>query len=235
MITNLFSNITGKEKEDAIKSLIENSSPRHDFFLMVGLSVLMATFGLLLNSVAVIIGSMLIAPLLYPLLSLGLGVVISDTKLVWRSTVTIIKSTVIGVGFAAVSALLFTGLEFELTSEIIARTEPSLAYAVVAIIAGLAASFAYIKPNLNERLAGVAISVALIPPIAVMGIGIARFDWILIRASFVLFLVNVVGIIFASMIIFSLMNLYAKKQIVKEAVKADEKEIKKETEKLKEN
>lgn len=228
MLITLFNNLTSKEKEESIKQLIDSSSPRQDFFFMVGLSILMATFGLLLNNMAVIIGSMLIAPMLYPLLSLALGIVISDLKLIWRSLVTIGKSTAIGVVLAALVTLLFADQDFVLNTEIIERTNVSLGYTAVAVIAGLAASYAFIKPQLNERLVGVAISVALIPPLAVMGIGLARFDGVIVRESLLLFLINVIGITLASMIVFSMMNLYVKKEVVKEAVNEDEKEIKKE-------
>ncbi len=233
MLITLFNNLTNKEKEESIKQLIDSSSPRQDFFFMVGLSIIMATFGLLLNSVAVIIGSMLIAPMLYPLLSLALGIVTSDTKLITRSLITVSKSTGLGIALAAFITLLFAEQGFLLTEEVLARVDISFGYGAVAVIAGLAASFAFIKPQLNERLVGVAISVALIPPLAVMGIGLARFDAVIMRQSLSLYLINIVGIIFASMIVFSLMNLYVKKEVVQEAVKEDEKEIKKEIAKAK--
>jgi len=73
---------------------------------MTLLSVLMATFGLLLNNVAVIIGSMLIAPILYPILGVSLGITMSDSSLISRSSLTLIKSSVVGV-FASFVATLF--------------------------------------------------------------------------------------------------------------------------------
>jgi uncharacterized hydrophobic protein (TIGR00271 family) len=222
----LFNHLTEKDKSTAIEKLISDSTPDQAFFLMVILSVLMATFGLLIDSAAVIIGSMLIAPILSPILSLSLGVVMADPKLISRSFYTIVKSLAYGISGAAIVTLLFNS-NYVTTSEIIARTEPSLIYAAIAVIAGLAASFALVMPKISASLPGVAISVALIPPIAVTGIGIARFDWHIISNSFMLFAMNAAGIVFASMVVFSLMNLYVKKSVVKSAVKKEDEIIKK--------
>ncbi|NQV90029.1 TIGR00341 family protein [Candidatus Uhrbacteria bacterium] len=231
MVTTLFSTLTEQGKTTAVKRLIEDSTPRDDFFLLAILSVLMAVFGLLLNSPAVIIGSMLIAPLLSPILGISLGIVMADTRLIFRSLLTLTKAVAWSIPSAAIATLLFAsqaGLSPELNPEILARTEPSILYLAVAVIAGLAASFALIKPNLNASLPGVAISVALIPPLAVTGIGLARFDWAMMTDSFILFLINAVSIIFASMVVFSLMNLYAKRPVAEKEIDKEDKKLEQE-------
>ncbi len=233
MATTLFRNLTEKDKNSAIKRLIEESTPRDDFFLLAVLSVLMAVFGLLLDSVAVIIGSMLIAPLLSPILGVSLGVVMADTRLISRSLLTIGKAIAWTVPAAAIATLLFASqaeLGPELNAEIIARTEPSIIYIAIAIVAGAAASFALIKPHLNASLPGVAISVAIIPPLAVTGIGLARFDWAMMTDSFILFAINGIAIVFASMIIFSLMNLYVKRPVADREIKKEDEKLEKEKE-----
>lgn len=237
MVFVLFNRLTEKDKSSAIKKLIADSTPDQDFFLMVILSILMATFGLLIDSTAVIIGSMLIAPILSPILGLSLGVVIADHKLISRSFYTVLKSLAYGIAGAAIVTLLFNSNYVE-NSEILARTEPSMIYAAIAVVAGLAASFALVMPEISPSLPGVAISVALIPPIAVTGIGVARFDWHIISNSFLLFAINAAGIVFASMVIFSLMNLYVKRKVVANAVEKEDEIARKEVEeakKLKEN
>lgn len=231
MLLSLF-NLDEKDKAQAIEHLVCNSTPNKDFFLMTILSILMATFGLIINSAAVIIGSMLIAPILHPILSLALGIIISDTVLISRSFFTITKALAYGISAAAVITLFFSSEEYIVTEEILARTEPSLAYAGIAIIAGLAASFALVKPKLGEALPGVAISVALIPPLAVTGIGIARFDWGIISSSFTLFIINTAGIIFAAMVVFALMNLYVKRTVAKTTVKKEEENMATEDKKI---
>lgn len=226
MAITVFTNFTEKDKTITINRLISGSTPSQDFFLMVVLSILTACFGLLLDSVAIIIGSMLIAPILYPVLSLSLGIIMADFRLISRSFWTIIKSVLLGITFANLATLIFAGQLSEVTNEIISRAQPTLVSIIVAIIAGLAASFALVKPQLNDTLPGIAISVALIPPVAVMGIGIAKFDWILVSGSFLLFAVNMIGVVFASMIIFSLMGFGNKKTAADKTIKKEDRKIK---------
>lgn len=237
MATTLFNTLTERDKNDAIKRLIEESTPRDDFFLLTVLSVLMAVFGLLLDSVAVIIGSMLIAPLLSPILSLSLGIVMADGRLMVRSFMTVAKAIAWAIPAAAVITLLFSsqaGLGPELNGEILSRTEPNILAIAVAVVAGAAASFALIKPQLSATLPGVAISVAIIPPLAVTGIGLARFDLAMMTDSFILFLINAVAIVFASMIVFSLMNLYVKRGLAEKVIDHEDRALEKEKEKAQE-
>lgn len=225
--------IPEKDKSEAVKKLIENSTPNFDFFFLVILSVLMATFGILENSTAVVIGSMLIAPILFPILSLSLSVVMADYKLIGRATKTLLKALILGLG-ASVGAALFFGASAELTTEALLRTEPTLISIAIAVVAGLAVSYTLAKPNLNETLPGIAVAVALIPPLATIGIGIARFDVEVITGASVFLLVNVVGILFASMLIFSLMNLYVKRGVAEKTATKSDKAVLEEKEKVKE-
>jgi uncharacterized hydrophobic protein (TIGR00271 family) len=220
----LFNNLTEKDKTKAVEHLIEASTPRQDFFFMIILSIITATFGLILNNVAVIIGSMLIAPMLYPFLSLSLGITISDGKLISRSFYTIVKAWAFGVGIATITSLLFSSYLDGLNDEILLRTKATLPHITVALAAGFAGSFALVKPKLNENLPGIAISVALIPPIAVTGIGVALLNPAIITGSVLLFLVNAIGIVLSGMVTLSLMNFYVKRA---QAIKTVEKEDKK--------
>lgn len=224
----LFNNLTKEDKSKAVERLISASTPSQDFFFMIILSIITATFGLLLNNIAVIIGSMLIAPILFPILSLSLGITISDTNLISRSFYTLIKSVAFGIFASAFITLLFSNNLTEMTPEITSRTQATLPYIMIAIVAGLAGSFALVKPKLNETLPGIAISVALIPPLAVVGIGIARFDWTLVSGSFLLFLVNMIGVVFASMVTFSLMNFYIERGKAKETIKKEDENVERE-------
>jgi len=221
-----FKNLKETDKTLAVRKLIDNSSPDQMFFLMVILSVTMATFGLLQGNAPVIIGSMLIAPVLYPILSLSMGFVMSDGELIGRSFSTLSRSVLYALA-ASVLVTLFFSVGAPLNEQIINFAEPSLISVAVAVIAGLAASFALIKERV-ETLPGVAISVSLVPPLAVIGIGIAKVNWILISSSVLLFLINVLGIIFASMLIFSSMNFYSKRNIAEKALEDDNNHIEEE-------
>lgn len=232
MRISVFDNIKKQEKANAIDMLITHSTPRQDFFLLVILSVLMATTGLLQNSVAVIIGSMLIAPVLYPILGIAMGIVMADAKLIFRSLGTLSKSFIVGIA-AAIIVTIFTAtpgaaVPFEVTPEIMLRAQPSLADAFIAIVAGMAASFALVKPQLSETLPGVVISVALVPPLATFGIGLALQDIVIASNAFILFNINILGILFAAVIVFSIMNFYVHRTEAKEVLKKEDRKLEKE-------
>ncbi|PCI19590.1 TIGR00341 family protein [Candidatus Wolfebacteria bacterium] len=224
MISDIFNNTSGGEKEGAVEKLISQSTPTIDFFLMVALSVFMAAFGLLIDSSAIVIGAMLIAPVLYPLLSSSMGIVMFNKKLIRLSLTTLLKSIAVGIGAAFIVGIFFGSKEALLANEIMSRTSPSLIDAAIAVVAGFAASFALVKPKLSETLPGIAISVSLVPPLAVTGLGLAFFDGAIIRGSLLLFFVNVIGIMFASVFVFSAMNFYIKRGAATQAIKKEEKE-----------
>lgn len=228
MFFSIFDSVTGKEKDDAIEAIIQHASPRREFFLMIMLSISMAVFGVLLDSTVILIGSMLIAPMLYPLLSLALGVIIPDEKLIGRSLLTLGKSVGFSLIVGFVIGLFFAGSggpDGITVVQLIAGGTPSLMYGAVALIAGFAGAYAMTRSHLNETLPGVAISVALVPPLAVAGIGLASFDWAITSNALVLFVVNVAGIVFSSVLVFSLMGFSRKKTVEQEVVKKEDRVI----------
>jgi len=158
----------------------------------------------------------------------------SDGKLISRAFYTIVKSYAFGVLSAFLATILFAGHFSEITPEVLSRAEPTLPYVIVAIIAGLAGSFALVKPKLSETLPGIAISVALIPPIAVTGIGLAKLNINLITGSILFFMVNLIGIVFASMITFSMMNFYVKRSVAHRKAEEEDKKVKDEVKKAQE-
>ena len=230
MFSALFHGLSESDKDNAIENIIQHASPRQDFFLMLVLAIGMAVFGVLLQSIIVVIASMLIAPLLYPLLSLALGIIAADETLIVRSLYTIGKSVVLSLAGGFVIAFLFSPHQLN-TAFLFGSggSQASLIYAVIAAIAGFAAAFAMVKPHLNETLPGVAIAVALVPPLAVAGTALALFDWQLFSQALLLFLANVIGILFSAMIVFALFRFSTKKKVTEQAVKQEEKIVEKET------
>ena len=230
MFEPLFHNLREEDKNAAIENIIQHASPRPDFFLMLTLAIAMAVFGVLLGSTVILIGSMLIAPLLYPLLSLSLGIIVADEKLIGRSLLTLLKSVGLGLATGFVIGLLFGGAAVTDVSPfgLTAGDTPAFMYAIVAAIAGFTAAFAITKPHLNETLPGVAIAVALVPPLAVAGVGLALFDGGIVSNAFLLFVVNVIGIMFSAMIVFAMLRFSIKKKVAQEVSKEEEREIQKE-------
>jgi len=231
-----FQAIDEVQKTRAVRELIEKSTPDFDYFFMLILSVLMATFGLLADSEPIIIGAMLLAPLLAPIMGLALGVSMSHHPLILRSFSTIGYSVAFATGSAMIGAFFFSVGSLGgggVNDAILARTEPSLLFFLVAAVSGFAVAYTTVRPNLSSTLPGVAIAVALIPPLSVFGIGITMLNTSIIAGSAVMFLINVSGMVFAGMVTFSLMDVHHKSFIAESAIKKEQKRVEEETEKVK--
>jgi len=161
------------------------------FALMTVLSCGIAILGLLQNSVAVIIGAMLVSPLMGPIVALGFSLTTLDFGQMKKSVLAL------GTGVAVallISILIVTvsPLQAE-TPEIMARTQPNLFDLLVAVFSGLAGGYAVIKRK-GEAIVGVAIATALMPPLAVVGYGVATLKMHIAVGSFFLFMTNLLAI-----------------------------------------
>ena len=191
-------------------SLREQSEPDFDYFVMVLLSCSIATFGLLIDSAATIIGAMLVAPLMSPILGLGLASIRGDTLLLRNAASALARGAVLAILLSAVitwvnSQLPFISLQ-EIPAEVIARTRPSPIDLGVALAGGLAATFALVQPNLSATLPGVAIATALMPPLCAIGVGLALGNWEVAAGATLLFITNAVTIAAAAIGLFFVMG-----------------------------
>ncbi|MDA2922917.1 TIGR00341 family protein [Patescibacteria group bacterium AH-259-L07] len=191
---------------------------------MLVLSSVIVTFGLLLNNIAVIIGGMLVTPILFPILSLSMGVVVGDRKLMKRGGIVIARSAGVVVIISALISLMF--ISKEITPEIVSRVSSNLAYFLIALFSGAAAAYALSRPSESEVLPGVAITVALIPPLSVLGIAISLFQWEMIVGSLGLFFFNLIGITFSALVVFSILQFHEIKDVIEKKIKAEERVIK---------
>ncbi|WP_353662841.1 TIGR00341 family protein [Hydrogenimonas sp. SS33] len=179
------------------------------YLILLVVSVLMATTGLFQNSSPTIIGAMILAPLMAPIIAFAMGAIRFDGALMLRSLKTVSFSVLIAL---TASAFLAWALPFtHVTEQIAMRTHPTLLDLAVAVLAGIAAAYGYANSKVGESLAGVAIAVALVPPLSVAGIGIGWESWSLFANAFLLFLANIVGIVFASGIMFYLLGFASRK------------------------
>lgn len=225
--------LSKEELTHVVEELFEKSKLNWGFYLMLVLSAIIVCLGLLLNNTAIVIGGMLVTPLLSPLLVLSLGAVVVNSKVIWRSVRVLLKSIGVVLGISIIITLITPGAEIQ--SEIISRTYIDISFFYVALAAGVAAAFAWVKKDLSEILPGVAISVALLPPLVTIGIGIALWSKLLTLGGLQLFVGNLLGIVIAAALVFSFMGFYRVKTVAKEKVEEEEKEeIKKEIEKAKE-
>ena len=184
------------------------------YWLEVFFSAGIATFGLVLNSPAVIIGAMLISPLMGPILSNGLALAAGDVILGLRSVVNLLLSSLLAVGLAAILVWI---LPFkEITPEISSRIQPNTLDLAVALFSGAVGSLSLCRraTGIVTSIPGVAIAVALMPPLSVIGFGIGLATgghdpegWRIARGGGLLFLTNLVAITFAAMLVFLLLHI----------------------------
>lgn len=175
------------------------------------LSAGIATLGLVLNSPAVVIGAMLVSPLMGPILAAGLSLAASDLYLGVKSLIGVVLSIIAAIAFSATIVWL---LPFHVpTSEILARTQPNVLDLGVAILSGLAGSIVICRGGEGggvTAMPGVAIAVALMPPLCTVGFGIgAGFDWPIIAGAGLLFLTNLVAITASAFVVFYIVRMDA--------------------------
>ena len=196
----LFKKASAEDFKELFLLIKENAKLSSIFIVLMVLSTLLATTGLFQNSAPVIIGAMILAPLMSPIISLSMGVVRGESFLITRS----LKTLTYGVLTALIFSSIYTYLMplNVLTDEMRGRLNPNILDLMVAIISGIAGAYANSKSEVTKSLAGVAIAVALVPPLSVIGIGIGWGDFGITYGSFLLFLTNLVGITLAASITF---------------------------------
>lgn len=210
----------GPERKEEIYLDIAQSASLRDvsYWLQVLFSAGIATLGLVLNSPAVIIGAMLISPLMGPILANGLALAAGDLILGARAIISLLLSCVVAVAFAMLLVYL---LPFkEQTAEIIGRTHPNTLDLIVALFSGAVGSVAICKKvkGVVTSIPGVAIAVALMPPLCVVGFGLGLavsrggVDGMKVaRGGGLLFLTNLVAITFTAMLVFLALHIDTKK------------------------
>jgi uncharacterized hydrophobic protein (TIGR00271 family) len=202
-----FSYASEERFHDLFPALREDARLNSIYMVLMVLSTGLAAVGLYLNSASVIIGAMLLAPLMAPIVSLSMGILRGDVKLFKNS----IGKIIVGVIIALLSSALITSLfpHKPITDEMLARLNPSLLDLAVAVLSGIAAAYSKSFKEIIQSLAGVAIAVALVPPLAVAGIGIGRMDFYFFYQAFLLFSTNLVGIIISATFTFRILGYSA--------------------------
>ncbi len=181
---------------ELFRTLREGARLDAPYLTLLILSVLMATIGLFQNSSPTIIGAMILAPLMAPIISLSMGIMRFDQNLIRRSSITLTTSILLALLTAAFLAWI---LPFShQTDQMTMRTHPTLLDLGVALLSGIAAAYGYTNSKVGQSLAGVAIAVALVPPLSVAGIGLGWGDLPIFEGAFLLFLANFAGIILAA-------------------------------------
>ena len=187
------------QKETICKSIRENAAFTAPFVTMNALATVVACYGLLQNSTAVVIGAMIIAMLLGPISGIALALVSGDNALLRRALAAEIGGALVVLGVAFCIGKVHQAMP--LTNEIIARTAPNILDLMIALAGGAAGAYATVSPRLSVGLVGVAIATALVPPLSTCSICLARGETRLAFGGFLLFFANLVAIQFASSVV----------------------------------
>ncbi len=197
--------------EDMRESVVDNlffeppqqTQKKVGFWVLLVLSVTIATLGILADSTAVVIGAMLVAPLMTPIMAVSAGIVNGWVKRVSVAFATVAGGVVVSIAVAWLVASWAPQLiPFDSNSQILSRTSPTLIDMMIAVAAGAAGAYATIDRRVSSSITGVAIAVALVPPLGVVGVALRAAEYGDAGGAFLLFLTNLVGIILMASVVF---------------------------------
>jgi len=178
-------------QQAVINKVREDSGFTPHFAFMTSMSAGIAILGLLLSSPAVVIGAMLLSPLMGPIMGAGFALAVGDSVWLKESGKAILLGTIISILFAGL-VVTMSPLQM-VTAEIASRTRPNLFDLAVALFSALAGAYAMIRGRMGA-IVGVAIATALMPPLAVVGFGLATLNWSVFGGSLLLFFTNLMTI-----------------------------------------
>jgi len=191
-----------KKRQDKVYDEIkENAKGDFDFFVLTIFAGIIITLGLVVNSSAVVIGGMLLAPLVWPMLFLSMAIVKGKPRLIRDSVFTLLRSTVLIFVIAFFLGILSPDYALQ-GGEFLSRTSPTIFELFIALAAGFIGAFVITYPKIGASIAGVVIAAAIVPPIAVMGISVSHGNLVMAGGAFILFMSNLIAVTFASSILF---------------------------------
>lgn len=178
-------------------------------FAVLFCATIIACVGLNMNSTAVVIGAMLISPIMDPIIGMGYGFGIRDTKLIRKAATVYFIELIVGL----IAATIYFSLSpiKDASDQIIARTQPAIWDVLVAFFGGVAGIIGSAKKEPGNILSGVAIATALIPPLSTVGYGLSQLNWSIVFSAGYLFLINTFFIALATMLGTFVFNFRKKK------------------------
>lgn len=166
------------------------------FYVLMAFAAVIASMGVILDSTAVVIGAMLIAPLMGPLMGTALALGMGWSKLLMRHALMAAGGSALAVLIGALlGSVLPTSLDLAVNSQVLSRTQPTLLDLVVAMAAGAAGAFALSRPDISASLPGVAIAISLVPPLTVVGLSWQAGGLVEGAGALLLFLTNATAIV----------------------------------------
>ena len=203
-LENLEVRLNLQQRAEVYARIRRGARPDADFFILIALSAMIAALGLIINSPAVVIGAMLVAPLMSPIVGAGLAIILGDTRFLRLSLGAVIRGLALAIFVGALAGLVH--LNEPLTSEILARTQPTLIDLAIALFSGMAGAYALSHSDAAGALPGVAIAAALVPPLAVTGITLTTGHYQESFGALLLFTTNFVAISSATALTFLILG-----------------------------
>ena len=193
-----------------------NALPSKMYFIMNILSAIIASYGLVTNSAAVVIGAMLVAMMLGPITGVALAIIDHRGPLLKKSLFTVAAgiSLVVMVGFV----VGWLHNDQPLTAEILSRTQPTSMDLMIALAGGTAGAYAMVSPHLSVAVVGVAVATALVPPLAASGILFANGEGQLGLGALLLAITNIIAIQFTNALVLWLLGF---RRLVKDDYKSN--------------
>ena len=185
--------VSSARRAEVLASIVEGSQPTTIYYVLLGISELIACFALIIDSDATLIGANVVAPLMTPIFGVALGLARGDLRLLRTALIAEFGGAFVGVALCFLLGLLPFALEP--TPALLAQTRPTLIDLMVAALAGLAGALAMIDERVSPVLPGVAIATALNPPIAAIGLCLALGAYQGAWGAFLLFFANVLAIL----------------------------------------
>lgn len=191
------------ERQKTIETLTEESRADADFYMFITIAAFITALGLIIDNPVVIVGAMLVAPILFPILAFGMAIVTKSKTAVRRSGVIIAKAAGISIAVAFVTALVMRPAG--VTEQLRLFTDPDLfIFLLISFCSGVIAAFSWVKKDISQSLPGVAVSVSLLPPLAGVGVAATMLSQDILIGAILLFLVNLCGVTAASVLMFTL-------------------------------
>lgn len=201
--------ITSSQIKESYESVKQKSLFDFDYNFMLVISAAICFWGFRMNSPAVIIGAMVICPMLYSVIGIASSIFFGDFKQLKKELFSILFELFIVL---AVVFLLGNIFMINTNNEITTRlATQNMDYFFVALLSGIAGCFAIYWPKIHDSLVGIAISVALIPPLVLWGIGLAQMDLGIMKSSLIIVLVNFLGIVLGSLLVLLSLKLFQRK------------------------
>lgn len=215
-------NVKKSDQYRTVEELMQKGQPSSVYYTLLAFSSVIIAAGILVGNAAVVIGGMLVTPVLTPILLISLGVSVGDVNFTRRTALFVGKSFLM-----ILLAGLLLGILFGLNGEphffpLDNTLRGAVLYFIVALASGFAATLAWVRRETNDILPGIAVAVALVPPLVLVGLGLSGFVVEVIRYNFFVFFFNLLGVLVGSLLVFSLLKFYKiGRKVEKEAEKQE--------------